>query len=83
MNGVAPGGIKTDMATEAAHEYVPGRNGGKKFSEEELNQLLINLTPLKRVSLSEDVARVVAFLCSEDSGFLNGQIISVNGGASM
>ena len=43
----------------------------------------INDTPLKRLELPEDVAKVVAFLASSDADFLTGESISVNGGAFM
>lgn len=38
--------------------------------------------PLKRCATPEDVARVVAFLSSEDGGWVNGQVITISGGSS-
>jgi NAD(P)-dependent dehydrogenase (short-subunit alcohol dehydrogenase family) len=40
------------------------------------------LTPLKRDCTAEDVANTVAFLASDDAGFINGQTIAVDGGIS-
>ncbi len=40
------------------------------------------LTPLQRDCTAEDVAEMVAFLCSEKAGFVNGQTIAVDGGIS-
>jgi meso-butanediol dehydrogenase/(S,S)-butanediol dehydrogenase/diacetyl reductase len=40
------------------------------------------LTPLARDCTSEDVANTVAFLCSDEAGFINGQTIAVDGGVS-
>jgi 3-oxoacyl-[acyl-carrier protein] reductase len=37
-------------------------------------------TPLRRVGQPEDIASVVAFLCSEESSFVSGQTIYVRGG---
>lgn len=38
--------------------------------------------PLNRCAETVDVARVVAFLASEDGGWVNGQIITISGGSS-
>lgn len=38
------------------------------------------LIPMARIGQPEEVAKVVSFLCSEDSSYVTGQIISVNGG---
>ena len=43
----------------------------------------IDATPLGRLEIPEDVAKVVAFLASDAAGFLTGEAISVNGGAYM
>ena len=37
-------------------------------------------TPLRRTGKPEDIASVIAFLCSEDSSFVSGQTIYVRGG---
>ena len=41
---------------------------------------LIEATPLKRLGTSEEVARVIAFLCSDAASFVTGETIHVNGG---
>jgi 3-oxoacyl-[acyl-carrier protein] reductase len=38
--------------------------------------------PLGRCAVPEDVARVVAFLASEDGGWVNGQVLTISGGSS-
>jgi NAD(P)-dependent dehydrogenase (short-subunit alcohol dehydrogenase family) len=40
------------------------------------------LTPMKRECTTEDVANMVAFLCSDEAGFVNGQTVAVDGGIS-
>ena len=65
VNAVAPGFIRTRM-TDA-------------LSEEQKKKLL-ELIPLGRLGEPEDVANVVYFLCSEESSYITGHVISVNGG---
>lgn len=65
VNAVAPGFIETDM-TEVL---------GEKYKEESKKNI-----PLKRLGKPEDVANVVAFLASESSDYITGQVIHVDGG---
>lgn len=48
-----------------------------------LHDLYEKITPLGRMSTSEDSAKVIAFLCSPQAGFVNGQNIYVDGGLSL
>ncbi len=41
---------------------------------------LIDQTPLKRLGTSEEVARVIAFLCSDWASFITGETVHINGG---
>ena len=41
---------------------------------------LLKLIPMGRLGLSSEVAKVIAFLVSEDVSYLTGQVIGVNGG---
>lgn len=68
VNCVAPGFIITDM-TDA-------------LSEEQKNQISEKI-PLKTLGTVEDVAAAVAFLLSDESKYITGQTISVNGGLYM
>jgi 3-oxoacyl-[acyl-carrier protein] reductase len=68
VNAVAPGFIQTAM-TEALGEKV--REG------------LQSQIPLGRLGTAEDVAHAVAFLCSEDAGYVTGQVLPVDGGMVM
>jgi len=68
VNSVAPGAIETDFG------------GGAVRDISELNQHLASETALGRVGLPDDIGSVVAFLCSDDSKWINGQRIEVSGG---
>ncbi|KIY51284.1 NAD(P)-binding protein [Fistulina hepatica ATCC 64428] len=80
VNAIAPAGVKSDMYEAYARHYFPG---GEKFTDEEVDQANINMQALKRVGYPEDVSRVVAFLVSEDGGWVDGQTITISGGARM
>lgn len=67
VNAVAPGYVQTDMT--AAHLGNPANY-----------ERAIARHPLGRMTKPEDVAGAVAFLCSEDGGFITGQTINVSGG---
>ena len=54
----------------------------KSFPEEAVASTLKSL-PLGRMGSSEDVARAVLFLISEDAGYITGEILDVNGGMVM
>ena len=68
-NYIAPTVVRTEM-TEAYWET----DFFKRTNHE--------LTPFNRECTVEDVAGMVAFLCSDDAGFVNGQTIAVDGGIS-
>ena len=70
VNGVAPGGIKSDMFTQNAWHYIPG--GTPDIPVAKIEQMMADHCPLGRCAVPEDVARVVAFLASEDGGWVNG-----------
>lgn len=68
VNSVAPGAIATDFG------------GGAVRDNSDFNQMLSSQTALGRVGLPDDIGSVVAFLCSEDSKWINAQRIEVSGG---
>lgn len=68
VNTVSPGYIATDMVMA-----VP----------EEIRQRIIAGIPVKRLGRPEEIAAMVAFLCSEEAAFATGADFSVNGGQHM
>ncbi|MFF2084277.1 3-oxoacyl-ACP reductase FabG [Nocardia sp. NPDC058176] len=72
VNAVAPGFIATEMTAATA-----ARVG---VSAEELQAKTAEITPLRRVGQPADIANVVAFLASDDAGFVTGQTVYVDGG---
>jgi len=70
-NVVAPGAIMTDFG-----------NGHLRESEQ-LQQFISSITALGRPGVAEDVGGVVAFLCSDDARWVNGQRIEVSGGMQL
>jgi 3-oxoacyl-[acyl-carrier protein] reductase len=65
VNAVAPGLIETDMMKQAS---------------EEVRKMAIEEIVLKRIGHPEEVANVVAFLCSEMARHITGEVIKVDGG---
>jgi 3-oxoacyl-[acyl-carrier protein] reductase len=72
VNCVAPGFIATDMTRQTADRI------GVPF--EQFMEHVAKEVPLRRVGQPEDVAATIAFLCSEDAGYVSGQVIYVAGG---
>ena len=79
VNSVCPGFVATAMQTRELAWEAELRG----VSPEEVKETWVNATPLARLETPEDVAKVVAFLASDDSRFITGEAISVNGGAFM
>ncbi|HCN49705.1 MAG TPA: short-chain dehydrogenase [Chryseobacterium sp.] len=67
-NVIAPGAIETDFG------------GGRVRDNEEINAMVAGATALGRVGLPDDIGGAVAFLCTEDARWINGQRIEVSGG---
>jgi 3-oxoacyl-[acyl-carrier protein] reductase len=72
VNCVAPGFIATAMTRQTAERV------GLEF--EKFMEMAAEQTPLRRVGQPEDVAGTIAFLCSDDAGYVSGQVIYVAGG---
>jgi NAD(P)-dependent dehydrogenase (short-subunit alcohol dehydrogenase family) len=74
-NAIAPGAILTPMVAEAFKEVNPQ---DPKAAEREYAQR----NPTRRLGQPHEIAKLVAFLLSEDNGYVNGQTIAIDGGES-
>ena len=68
VNAVAPGFIETNMTD---------------VLKDDVKQEIAKNIPLKRMVTTQDVANVVKFLASDDSSYITGQVINVDGGMLM
>jgi NAD(P)-dependent dehydrogenase (short-subunit alcohol dehydrogenase family) len=68
VNAVAPGFIETDMLATVPEKVLDGIRAQ---------------VPLRRLGHPDEVARAVYFLAGDESGYINGQVIAVNGGMDM
>jgi tetrahydroxynaphthalene reductase len=80
VNCIAPGGIKTDMYHKVCREYIPN---GAKLTDDQVDEYAATWSPLHRVGLPIDIARVVCFLASQDGEWVNGKVIGIDGAAMM
>jgi 3-oxoacyl-[acyl-carrier protein] reductase len=67
-NAVAPGFIETAMTSTLSEDF---------------KQTALKMIPLGRVGATDDVANAVAFLASDEAGYITGQTLNVNGGMYM
>ena len=70
VNAVSPGGIEGPIA------------GSKEKQDDKFKLNYVNKTPLKRMTTPLDVANAVVFLCSDNSSYITGHILNVDGGIS-
>jgi acetoacetyl-CoA reductase len=69
VNAICPGYIGTDMV--------------KAVPEKVMNERILPFIPVGRVGEPEEIARAVAFLASDNAGFITGSTLSINGGQYM
>jgi acetoacetyl-CoA reductase len=68
VNAIAPGYIDTDMVAAVPADVL---------------QKIVAKIPVGRLGQAHEIARGVAFLCSDDAGFVTGSTLSINGGQHM
>jgi glucose 1-dehydrogenase len=70
VNGIAPGAIKTPINEDA-------------WDTPEAKAELLKLIPYKRIGVPEDIAKVAVWLASDDSDYVHGETIFVDGGMTL
>ena len=68
VNAIAPGYIDTDMVAAVPSDVL---------------EKIVAKIPVGRLGQASEIARGVAFFCSEDGGFVTGSTLSINGGQHM
>ena len=68
-NAVAPGFIETDMT--------------RSMQQGEVAQRILQAIPLKRFGQTPEIANIVAYLASEEGGYITGQVFTVDGGLTI
>jgi len=68
VNAIAPGFIETDMSAAVRNKA---------------GDVLKKMIPMRRLGQPEDIARVAVFLASDESGYITGQVLTVDGGLSL
>ena len=77
--GATPHGITANLVAPAT---VEGTRVTEQLTSEQLRQLA-TATPMGRLVRPDDIAKVIAFVASEESGFTTGHYLPVNGGLAM
>jgi NAD(P)-dependent dehydrogenase (short-subunit alcohol dehydrogenase family) len=73
VNAVAPGIVPTELFAN-----TPDAPGGRDDMVKRAST-----TPLRRAGTGEEIASVVAFLLSDDAGYITGEVVSADGGAAI
>lgn len=75
VNSISPGSVRTPILSLAARTY-----GGEGVSEEEAFARFGAAHPIGRIGEPEEVAELVAYLCSDKAGFITGSDFRIDGG---
>ena len=79
VNALCPGWVDTDMAQEGLQGFADALNVSKNEAYKEA----MKPVPLGKMSQPEEVAKLVAFLISEEQSSISGQTLDINNGALM
>ena len=82
VNVVCPGAIETPLLKELDMAFDLDKRFSDFWPEGPIASSIM-ATPLKRLGQPRDVAQAVAFFAQPDSGFITGQVLSVDGGLTM
>ena len=81
VNGYGPGVVRTELWEQLDRDLV--KIGMFKEEGESMDHLAKTMITMKRYSYPEDVQGTAAFLCSDDSDYMTGQLIMIDGGMIM
>ncbi len=79
VNAVCPGFVETQLFEGLINMVGSTRN----LNREQVLKTFVNQVPMGRMQTGEDVANVVAFLASEDGGYMTGQALNICGGVEV
>ncbi len=80
LNVVSPGATNTELRQER-EANLRAQMGEDKYAQRQ--KTVLRMYPLGRIGEPEDAAAAIAFLASDDAGWITGQVLSVNGGFAM
>ncbi len=73
VNAVAPGTVQSPFVEGYLEKY-------HAHEKEKIREQLVARQPIGRLGTPEDVASLVRYLCSQEAGFINGTVVSIDGG---
>lgn len=79
VNALCPGWVNTEMA----HEGLDGLANGMSISKQEAFKIAMSQVPLRKMSEPDEIAKMIAFLLSEDQNSITGQALDINNGSLM
>ena len=79
VNAVCPGFVETQLLEGLINMIGSTRN----LNREQVLETFVRQVPMGRIETGEDVANVVAFLASEDGGYMTGQALNICGGVEV
>jgi NAD(P)-dependent dehydrogenase (short-subunit alcohol dehydrogenase family) len=79
VNAVCPGFVETQLLEGLINMVGVTRN----LNREQVIKTFVDQVPMGRMETGDDIANVVAFLASEDGGYMTGQALNICGGVEM
>jgi len=78
-NALCPGWVRTEM-TERAMQDIAALKG---VDPAHLLADVVKVYPLRRMAAPEEIARIIAFLASDDASFVTGAVLTADGGGGI
>lgn len=76
----APFGVTVNCIPPSSIE-TPMQHHSQATGDLPSNEVMAKLIPVGRLGTGDDIAAATSYLCSEDAGFVTGQVLGVNGGS--